>query len=63
MRFGFDEILEQHRNDMHGLDQLSNEARRRLDRQVTIIRTSIYAIPRTGRSDTQELPPLAGSRA
>ena len=64
MRFGFDEVLEQHRSDLHGLDQLSNEARRRLDRQVTVIRTSIYATPRTGPSDdVHAVPAPSAARA
>ncbi|WP_298814651.1 hypothetical protein [uncultured Sphingomonas sp.] len=48
MRFGFEAIMEQHRSDLRGLDGLTDETRRRLDRQVTVIRTSVYATPAGG---------------
>jgi hypothetical protein len=61
MRFGFEEILEQHRSDLNGRDQLSTETRRRLERQVTIIRTSIYATPRNSRSDVIQSGPATNA--
>jgi len=61
MRFGFEEILEQHRSDLNERDQLSIETRRRLERQVTIIRTSIYATPRNSRSDVVQASPVANA--
>lgn len=64
MRFGFEEILEQHRSDLSGRDQLSNETRRRLARQVDVIRTSIYATPHPVRDGAaRPVQPIARVRA